>query len=64
MASDTNSCRPVLVSLTDTDIECLRMLYAILLSVEDDIVADLRVGLLDVVNRCDLAIYRQLGEKH
>lgn len=63
MENGTNSCRPVLVPLTDTDIECLRMLYAALQYAENPIVVDLRSGLLDVVNRCDLAIYRQLGEK-
>lgn len=63
MASDTTPCRPVFVSLTDTDFELLRMLYALISDSQDPIVMDLSAGLLDLLNRCDLAIYRQLGER-
>lgn len=63
MASDTNSSKPTLVSLTDTDFELFRMLYALLEHSQDPVVVDLRLGLLDLVNRCDLAYFRQFGDK-
>lgn len=69
MENATTASRPVLVSLTDTDVELLRMLYALLSDsevaalYEDMFVLDLSSGLLDLLNRCDLAIYRQFGER-